>query len=162
MSPRKKPAAPPAAAPVVEAAVAEPGEGRVRGRRGRREVELEGLKQLALVWLWVADLRAAVAFYRDQVGLKLGYLDEESGWAFFATGAEGVDFGLKVWPFGGPVPRGGGSCPVFEVVDLGAARAALEARGVAFEGEAAGEEGVRRLTTFHDPDGNPLMLTQVW
>jgi len=137
-------------------------ESRPRPRRSRKDVELEGFKQLAMLWLWVADLRASVAFYRDQVGLKLTYFDEKSGWAFFSTGAEGVDLGLQVWIFGGPVPRGGGACPVLEVVNLAAAREALEARGVAFEGETAGEEGVRRHATFHDPDGNPIMLTQVW
>lgn len=131
-------------------------------RRGRREVELEGLKQLSLVWIWVADLRASVAFYKDQVGLKLSYLDEASGWAFLATGAEGVDFGLQVWPFGGAVPRGGGACPVFEVVSLAAACEALAGRGVEFEAEIQGEEGARRHATFHDPDGNPVMLTQNW
>lgn len=137
-------------------------EGRTRTRRGKREVELEGLKQLALVWLWVKDLRASVGFYKEQVGLKLSYLDEAAGWAFFATGAEGLDFGLQVWPFGGAVPRGGGACPVFEVVNLSEARQALEARGVVFEGESAGQEGQRRHATFHDPDGNPVMLTQNW
>lgn len=131
-------------------------------RRGKREVELEGLKQLALVWVYVSDLRASVSFYRDQVGLKLGYLDEAAGWAFLGTGAEGVEFALQVWPFGGPVPRGGGACPVFEVVGLSAAVEALTARGVEFEGETVGGEGARRHATFHDPDGNPVMLTQNW
>ena len=162
MSPKKKIPVPAPSEATEELAPARGEEARVRGRRGRRDVELEGLKQMALVWLWVSNLRAAVSFYREQVGLRLGYLDEESGWAFFGTGAEGVDLGLKVWPFGGAVPRGGGACPVFEVTNLGLARAAMEARGVAFEGTVAGEEGVRRLTTFHDLDGNPLMLTQVW
>ncbi len=140
----------------------EPEEGKVRVRRGKREVELEGLKQLALVWVWVKDVRASVAFYKEQVGLKLSYLDESTGWAFFSTGVEGLDFGLQVWPFGGPVPRGGGACPVFEVVNLGEARQALEARGVVFEGMADGGEGQRRHATFHDPDGNPVTLTQNW
>jgi|GEM_PF-2198703 len=146
--------------PVEPTAEAE--ESRGRTRRGKREVELEGLKQMALVWVWVSDLRAAVAFYKEQVGLKLGFLDEGAGWAFFATGVDGLDFGLQVWPFGGAVPRGGGACPVFEVVNLGEARLALEARGVPFEGESAGREGQRRHATFHDPDGNPVMLTQNW
>jgi catechol 2,3-dioxygenase-like lactoylglutathione lyase family enzyme len=137
-------------------------EGKTRTRRGKREVELEGLKQLALVWVWVKDLRAAVAFYKEQVGLKLSYLDEATGWAFFATGVEGLDLGLQVWPFGGAVPRGGGACPVFEVVNLAEARQALESRGVVFEGMAEGGEGQRRHATFHDPDGNPVTLTQNW
>lgn len=136
--------------------------GKPRGRRARKEVELEGLKQLAMIWFYVSDLKASVEFYRDQVGLKLSYLDADSGWAFFATGAEGVDLGLCVWRLGGTVPRGGGACPLFEVIDIGDARKALEGRGVVFDGEIVGAEGERRHTTFHDPDGNPLQLTQNW
>jgi catechol 2,3-dioxygenase-like lactoylglutathione lyase family enzyme len=137
-------------------------EARPRVRRTRRDVELEGLKQLTMVWLWVADLRSGVTYYRDQVGLKLAFLDEPGGWALFNTGAEGVDLGLKVWPFGGAVPRGGGGCPVFEVVNLAEARAALEARGIEFEDDPVEGGRERRHATFHDPDGNPIMLTQNW
>jgi len=159
MSPRKPKAAEPAPAPAPAAPAAEP---KPRGRRARREVQLEGLKQLAMVWFYVSDLKASVEFYRDQVGLKLTFLDDASGWAFFATGAEGVDLGLCVWSFSGRVPRSGGACPMFEVVDIGVARAALAERGVVFDGEIVGAEGQRRHTTFHDPDGNPLQLTQNW
>ena len=136
--------------------------GRPRGRRSRRETDMEGLKQLSMLWFYVKDLRQAVRYYRDQVGFRMLYLDEDSGWATFATGAEGVDLALTEWNLGGEVPRGGGACPVFEVVDLAGTRAKLEARGVVFDGEIVGEEGVRRHTTFHDPDGNPIQLTQVW
>jgi len=47
-------------------------------------------------------------------------------------------------------------------VEIETSRRALEARGVEFDGEIIGEEGVRRHTTFHDPDGNPIQLTQSW
>lgn len=133
-----------------------------RGRRVKREVSLEGLKQLALIWFYVSDLRASVRYYRERVGFKLLFLDEKAGWATFSTGAEGVELGLMLWGLGGRVPRGGGACPMFEVVEIETSRRALEARGVEFDGEIIGEEGVRRHTTFHDPDGNPIQLTQSW
>jgi CreA protein len=158
----RKGAAPPAEETAAVAGESDGPATRPRGRRARREVQLEGLKQLAMIWFYVADLKASVEFYRDRVGLKLSFLDEQAGWAFFATGAEGVDLGLCVWSHGGRVPRGGGACPLFEVVDLSTARTALEERGVVFDGEIVGNEGERRHTTFHDPDGNPLQLTQNW
>jgi predicted enzyme related to lactoylglutathione lyase len=131
-------------------------------RRRRGPIELEGLKQLCMMWFYVSDMGRSLRFYRDQVGLKLSFLDEEAGWAIFATGAEGVELALNVWPHGGVLPRGGGACPVFEVVDLALTRSSLEERGVEFDGEIVGVEGSRRHTTFHDPDGNPIQLIQVW
>ena len=43
------------------------------------------------------------------------------------------------------------------VADVAAARAALEAKGVDFEGETF-DTGVCHMALFHDPDGNSLML----
>ncbi len=140
----------------------QPEEAKPRMRRGKKIVELEGFKQVCLLWFYVSDLKASAEFYREKVGLSLQYLDDESGWAFFSLGAEGVDLGLCRWPHGGAVPRGGGACPVLEVVDITTARKALEERGVAFDGETVGVEGQRRHCTFHDPDGNPVQLTQNW
>src|SRR5687768_9209765 len=45
----------------------------------------------------------------------------------------------------------------FRVDDVAAARAELEAKGVTFDGDVF-ESKVCRMTTFHDPDGNELML----
>jgi catechol 2,3-dioxygenase-like lactoylglutathione lyase family enzyme len=43
------------------------------------------------------------------------------------------------------------------VPDVGTARAELEAKGVAFEGETL-DTGVCHMAFFTDPDGNALML----
>ena len=43
------------------------------------------------------------------------------------------------------------------VADVAEARAALEAKGVDFEGETF-DTGVCHMALFHDPDGNSLML----
>jgi predicted enzyme related to lactoylglutathione lyase len=43
------------------------------------------------------------------------------------------------------------------VEDVGAARALLESRGVAFRGETV-DSGVCHQAYFADPDGNPLAL----
>jgi len=46
---------------------------------------------------------------------------------------------------------------LLHVDDVDAARAELEAKGVEFVGETV-ETRVCRMATFHDPDGNPLVL----
>jgi hypothetical protein len=45
----------------------------------------------------------------------------------------------------------------FKVDDVAAARAELESRGVAFEGDTI-DSGVCHMAFFKDPDGNALML----
>ncbi|MGI8428142.1 MAG: VOC family protein [Solirubrobacteraceae bacterium] len=47
--------------------------------------------------------------------------------------------------------------PAIHVEDVGAARAELEAKGVAFAGETL-DTGVCQMAFFTDPDGNDLML----
>ena len=56
-------------------------------------------------------------------------------------------------------PRGGATL-TFGVRDLDAARRALEGAGVPFDGATMTFEGIARLATFFDPDGNKLMLYQ--
>ena len=46
---------------------------------------------------------------------------------------------------------------LFHVDDVEAARAELEAKGVEFDGETV-QTRVCHMATFHDPDGNPLVL----
>ena len=45
----------------------------------------------------------------------------------------------------------------FQVDDVAAARAELEAKGVEFSGETL-DSGVCHMAFFRDPDGNDLML----
>jgi CreA protein len=54
-------------------------------------------------------------------------------------------------------PAGGGAVLTFNVRDIDAARANLEARE---DGETCTIEGWVRLATLYDPDGNVLMLAQ--
>ena len=57
-------------------------------------------------------------------------------------------------------PASGNSVPVFGIADLDSARAALEAKGIHFDGETIVFEGMVELATIFDPDGNALMLAQ--
>ena len=57
----------------------------------------------------------------------------------------------------------GGATPVFGVNnDIEAARAALEGKGVRFEGDIIEMPGLVKLTTFKDPDGNSYMFANRW
>ena len=98
------------------------------------------------------DADRARAFYRDTLGLRP---DEHADYELWAG-----DTCLGIWmpermgmPFvaqkGNPLPLG--------VEDVGAARAALETKGVEFLGDTF-DTGVCHMAFFADPDGNELML----
>ena len=107
--------------------------------------------------LGVTDLKKSIAWYQDALGFKLLYHVEEMGWCELATEIPRVNIGLSQVE---KVPKGGGSTLTFGVEDITAARKLLEAKKVKFDGETRTYEGMVRLATFFDPDGNSLMLFQ--
>jgi CreA protein len=104
----------------------------------------------------VRDRKASQDWYADRLGFELMYDAPEIGWCEMRSPVARVSVGFAdaetVTP-GGPVP-------VIGVTDIGAARAELEAKGVAFDGETQHIEGLVMLATFHDPDGHAWMLSQ--
>ncbi len=54
--------------------------------------------------------------------------------------------------------KGGGATLTFGVKDIDAAREQVEAKGVRFDGPTREIEGLVKLATFYDPDGNTLMF----
>jgi len=105
----------------------------------------------------VRDLGRAIAFYRDILGFKLLYQVDEMGWCELETEVPGVNIGLsQVEEAGGK----GGATLTFGVVDIERARGQLEAKGIRFDGPTNVIEGMVKLATFYDPDGNALMFYQ--
>jgi predicted enzyme related to lactoylglutathione lyase len=105
----------------------------------------------------VTDLDRAIDWYRSALGFTLRYRKEEMGWCELATETLGVNIGLSEVE---QVEARGGATLTFGVRDIGRARARLEASGVRFDGDTMTIEGMVKLATFFDPDGNKLMLYQ--
>ena len=110
--------------------------------------------------LSVANLDASIAWCRDLLGFEEIFKVAEAGWAEVSTSVDGVSIGLNQNGEGGEAPTVGGTTPVLGVVDIAAARAELEAKGVRFEGDTEELPGMVKLATFYDPDGNRYMLAQ--
>lgn len=107
--------------------------------------------------LGVDDIRRSVAWYGEVLGFELEFHAEDIGWAEIRTSAKGTNIGLS--EVSAPDVKGGATL-VLGVAALDAARAALEGRGVRFDGEVVEYPGLVRLSTFYDPDGHKLMLFQ--
>ncbi len=115
----------------------------------------EFVRGVDFVGLPTRDLEAAVAFYGETLGLPRSVYLPERNYAEFETG----NLTLSVL---NAERMGLGHNPVkthiaLHVDDVAQARAALEARGVEFDGETF-DTGVCHMAFFADPDGNALML----
>lgn len=105
----------------------------------------------------VTDLDRSIAWYRDILGFELLYRVDEIGWCELATHMEGVRVGLSQ---NQEVTRGGGATNVWSVADIEAVKASLDAHGVEQDGPIQHIEGLVKLLTFFDPDGNAMMFAQ--
>ncbi len=110
-----------------------------------RSVEADPAK-LAYVMVFVSDMKRSVAFYRDQLGLKLRF--SSTGWSEFATG----DTILALHP-AGPDNAAGTSEVGFAVQDLNAFYAARRAAGVGFVSPPTPQSYGAPLAEMRDPDG---------
>jgi catechol 2,3-dioxygenase-like lactoylglutathione lyase family enzyme len=106
------------------------------------------------VSLPVTDLERSTAWYRDTLGLPQ---TGEGAWPEFRLGENVFLYLLDPtnvgWTFQGPHT----ASIALRVPDVDEARAALEAKGVVFDGETF-DTGVCHMAHFRDPDGNVLML----
>ena len=106
--------------------------------------------------LSVKDRHASADWYARMLGFKVLFHADDAGWSEMTTLTDGVTLGLGEMADAQP----GNATPVFGTADVDAARQALEAEGVKFDGETVHIEGMVRLVTFFDPDDNALMLAQ--
>ena len=103
----------------------------------------------------VTDLERSSAFYEETLGLPRVVGNES--WPEFQLG-ENVSLYLTDTTNIGREFTGPHSAFIaLRVADVAQARAALEAKGVEFEGQTF-DTGVCHMALFHDPDGNSLML----
>lgn len=104
----------------------------------------------------VTDLDKSIRWYEQVLGFKLLYRVEELGWCELASSVERVNVGLSAVE----KPNPGGATPTFGVLDIDAARAALQTAHVKLDGDIVVIEDMVKLQTFYDPDGNSLMFYQ--
>lgn len=109
----------------------------------------------AVTTVFVRDLDKSLAFYTGALDFRVVHrLDPEIA---HLTG-HGMMLALRPMP--GAVSANSPNVHIgFFVADLEAARAALEAKGVVFLGEAV-DTHIAKVAFFNDPDGNSFYLCQ--
>ncbi len=107
--------------------------------------------KLAYVIVFVSDMKRSVAFYRDQIGLKLRFASP--AWSEFETGGTI----LALHP-AGPNNKAGTNEVGLTVQDLNAFYEARKANGVWFSGPPKPQPDGSPLTEMHDPDGAAISV----
>jgi catechol 2,3-dioxygenase-like lactoylglutathione lyase family enzyme len=108
------------------------------------------------VYYNVQDMKRALAFYRDLLGLRVVYESED--WCTLEIG--GVHIGLESSD-GKPVPRvrGAGATLTLRSTDIREDVSRLRGKGVTFLGPI-GDHEWGSVVEFEDPEGNVLKLLQ--
>ena len=105
----------------------------------------------------VTNLDESIAWFNEMLGFDVVFRVDEAGWAEISSPTQDVTIGLGI---NETVDGRGGTTPVFGVLDIAAARAELEGKGVAFDGDTVEIPGMVKLATFFDPDGNSYMFAE--
>lgn len=114
------------------------------------------IKRIWDVTLTVSDLKRAVNFYGNILGLPKKY--EFKDYAGFDCG--GVEIGLKTWGES-EKPRKGEPCINFIVDNVDESYRILKGKSVEFSEEPKDTQWGSRMAVFSDPDGNVMQLTQI-
>jgi catechol 2,3-dioxygenase-like lactoylglutathione lyase family enzyme len=112
------------------------------------------LSKIGLIMLGIDDLEKSVAFYRDQLGLKLSAQFE--GFAFLDGSGVTLALSRALAQATGKGP--GATEIVFSVEHVRAAYDALRAAGVNFLTEPRVVSGANWAANFKDPDGHLLSI----
>jgi predicted enzyme related to lactoylglutathione lyase len=108
------------------------------------------IEGIAAIWLPVTDMKRAVGFYRDSLGLDV--LEEDSDWSMVTAGDQRIGLNASEDPSGD-----GGAVIAFHAEDLDSTVQELKGRGVEFSGGVS-EHPWGRIAPFKDPDGNDLQV----
>jgi catechol 2,3-dioxygenase-like lactoylglutathione lyase family enzyme len=116
-------------------------------------------KHIALVTIQVRDFDGMVAWYRDVLGLSIGWF-EPNEFCTLNPAAGGSSLALATdHPDRISDRAGTGWTPTLAVDDFDATLTRLREAGVTFDAAEEGADEGYRLVRIRDPEGNPIGLT---
>jgi catechol 2,3-dioxygenase-like lactoylglutathione lyase family enzyme len=133
--------------------------GRPRCDRGFARQNRMTIERVAMVTVQVRDFDAAVAWYRDVLGLEAAYIEPDEFCMLSTARGETVLALATDHPDRISDRPGVGWTPSLSVDDLDATVARLRQVGVEFDAEEEGADEGYRLVRVRDPEGNAIGLT---
>lgn len=119
------------------------------------------VKEIGLSWIVVKDIKAAVKYYTDVVGLKLMEFNEQYGWAELEGYEGGSRLGLAQENPQEKVTAGQNAVITFTVDDIAKAKAEMVKKGAKCEGDVLEVPGHVKMQTVIDRDGNRFQICEL-
>ena len=118
------------------------------------------IQGIHLAWIVVKDLKKAIQYYTETVGLKLHTLDEKFGWAELSGHNGGAALGIAQKNDQESIQPGQNAIITLTVEDIQKARDDLGKKGATLQGEIIDIPGIVKLQMVVDQDGNHFQLVQ--
>jgi predicted enzyme related to lactoylglutathione lyase len=116
------------------------------------------VQSMDLAWIVVKDLKKAIQFYTEVMGLKLLEMHEEFGWAELKGHKGGSRLGIA--QMDNTLQAGDNACVTMTVDNLEKAKELLEKKGVKCIGKLQEIPGHVKLQMVVDNDGNHMQLVE--
>lgn len=119
------------------------------------------VQEIGLSWIVVKDIKAAVKYYTDVVGLKLMEFNEQFGWAELEGYEGGSRLGIAQENPQENVRAGQNAVVTFTVTDINKAKAEMVKKGAQCIGEIVEVPGHVKMQTLSDKDGNCFQICEL-
>lgn len=119
------------------------------------------VKEIGLSWIVVKDIKAAVHYYTQVVGLELLEFNEQYGWAELSGSEGGARLGIAQENPQEQVKAGQNAVVTFTVEDLEQTKAKMIKGGAKCEGDVLEVPGHVKMQTVVDHDGNRFQICEL-
>src|SRR5579872_3583029 len=118
------------------------------------------VQSIDLIWIVVKDLKKAIKFYTEVVGLKVMQLSEEHGWAELQGHERGARLGIAQMEDEN-FKAGKNAVVTFTVENIDQAKREVVQKGGKCLGDIQEVPGHVKIQTVVDADGNQFQLVQM-
>ncbi|MBS3903359.1 MAG: VOC family protein [Anaplasmataceae bacterium] len=118
-------------------------------------------KTMSLAWIAVKNLKQAIKFYTEVLGMKLMETHEQFGWAELQGHDGGARLGIAQLPDEGHFKAGQNAVVTFTVENIEKATTELTTKGATCIGSVQEIPGHAKLQMAVDADGNHFQLVQI-
>ncbi len=117
--------------------------------------------KVGLSWIVVKDIKSAVQYYTEIVGLKLMELNEDYGWAELQGSDGGAILGIAQENDHEKIKAGSNAVVTFTVDNLDETKASMLEKGAQMEGDVLEVPNHVKMQTMIDRDGNRFQICEV-
>ena len=125
------------------------------------EIIMNKVKEIKMSWIVVSDVKAAIKFYEEVVGLQLMEFAAEYGWAEMSGMEGGARLGIAQASSEEELEAGQNAVVTFTVENIDTAKAEMAKKGANFIGDIIEVPGHVKMQTFKDKDGNRFQIVEL-